>query len=143
MSDVVERQEAEKRHWVGVVQYLNRSLDELASALKDRDNTIATLTRRVEELGGGWRPITDHPDQPCDVMFYRAEAEWISGKTLDVMPGMPDRERFDIGYWEDNAWHYACSNHEVFEFGGQPGDNLQDPTHWMFLPTPPRGENHG
>lgn len=136
MNDLLERLQA-------LIADGIKGLENAQAEIAKRDATIATLTRRVEELEGAWRPITDHPDHPRDVMFYRAEAEWISAKTLDVMPGMPDRERFEIGYWEDNAWHYACSNHEVFEFGDKPGDNLQDPTHWRPLPTPPKGEYHG
>lgn len=50
MDDIVEEQEGERRRWVGVVQYLNRSLDELAAEIEARDATIATLTRRLGEL---------------------------------------------------------------------------------------------
>lgn len=83
-----------------------------------------------------FRAITDPPDKNMDVLFFSATAVWLFDTTGEEAE-VPTRDRYDVGYWEDGEWFYACSNHGVFEFGDRPGDDPNKPTHWWPLPAPP------
>ena len=83
-----------------------------------------------------WQPIETAPNSKMDVLFYRRDASWWGGPSLEVVT-VPNGVRYDVGYW-DGEFFYHGTNHAVFEFGSKPGEDENDPTHWMPLPEPPQ-----
>jgi hypothetical protein len=84
-----------------------------------------------------WQPIEKHPDRPMPVLFFLATAVWhdTSGAVADI----PDLEamRYEIGYWDGSDFLDQGTNHFTFE-DCRPGEDPDDPTHWMPLPEPPK-----
>ena len=81
-----------------------------------------------------WQPIETAPKAPMDVLFWSATTEWTDahGNLVDV----PNRERYETGYWDGHEFFETGTNHAVFEFPGDE-ENIHKPTHWMPLPAPP------
>jgi len=72
---------------------------------------------------GGWQPIETAPKDGSTVLL--AERTW--GGDLVVTPG---------SYHEDYHGWWEHGSHPT-DYADQPIDN---PTHWMPLPMPPRGD---
>ncbi len=89
----------------------------------------------------GWRLITDHPDQPCPVIFFYGQAIWKdhNGEPLpsDVWTKYWPRSvcwRQSFGAWDGGQWLHADTGHEVYSGFDDPDER---PTHWMPLPQAP------
>lgn len=82
-----------------------------------------------------WKLIKDRPNKPMPVLLYFETLSFRDYKTGEhVLPDDDRGERYDIGYWSGEHWHYSMSNHEVFEFLDRYDENA--PTHWQPLTAP-------
>lgn len=101
------------------------------------DVLIAALESAGYCIEQGWRPITAPPVCPMDVLLFwghpGAFINHLTGEPADV----PDGCRYDVCYWDGSKWYWHGSNHDVFEFGKQVGDQ-NAPTHWRPLAARPQ-----
>lgn len=94
-----------------------------------------------QSVEGGWHPISQTPDEPCNVLLYFDKLrEWhLPDGTVAVTEPMRDElERFYTGWWDGAQWLESGTGHEVFEFWK---DEQSLPTHWMRLPEGPSGRS--
>ena len=76
-----------------------------------------------------WHSFKDTPSEPTPVLYY------LDSLNIQLEEGRD--EKFTLGYWDGNDWHWNNTGHLVFDDFDTPEE--WRPTHWTYATPPKKG----